>query len=169
MSFTRKSNPDTADRQLLMLPDVPVLDGLSKAGQAAFIDWWSRVREALKREDDILRALIGDVRDSIKEQPADDSSTTIVQVGGGGGGVSREEVEQIVNESVTNAVANARYTHSQGVPSTEWLIVHNLGWKPSATVIDSVGNEVCGDVKHDSITQLRISFTNSFSGNAYLT
>lgn len=169
MSFTRKSNPDTADRQLLMLPDMPVLDGLSKTGQAAFTDWWSRVREALKREDDILRSLIGDVRDSIPDQTSDSADTTIVQIGGSGGGVSREEVEQIVSESVTNAVASARYTHSQGVPSTEWIIVHNLGWKPSATVIDSIGNEVCGDVLHDSITQLRISFTNAFSGNAYLT
>jgi hypothetical protein len=168
MSLVRKSNPDTADRQLLMLPDLPVLDGLSKAGQTSFADWWNRVREALKREDDILRALIGGVRDSIPTQATETPGSTIVNIDGSGG-VSREEVEQIVSDSISNAIANARYTHSQGVPSTEWLIVHNLGWKPSATVIDSVGNEVCGDVKHDSITQLRISFTNAFSGNAYLT
>ena len=167
MSLTRKSNPDTADRQLLTLPDFPALDGLSKIGQAAFSDWWQRTREALKREDDIIRSLIGDARDSQSNQQTQDSSTTVVSIGGSG--VSRDEVEQIVGESVASAIENARYIHSQGFPSAEWIVIHNLGWKPSVTVIDSVGNEVYGDVKHDSTTQLRIGFTNSFSGNAYLT
>ena len=167
MSLIRKSNPDTADRQLLMLPDLPVLDGLSKAGQASFADWWHRTREALKREDDIIRSLIGGAQDSQSNQQTQDSSTTVVSIGGSG--VTRDEVEQIVDESVASAIENARYIHSQGFPSAEWVVIHNLGWKPSVTVIDSVGSEVYGDVKHDSTTQLRIGFTYSFSGSAYLT
>lgn len=169
MSLVRKSNQDTADRQLFTLPDMPVIDGVPKDAQLSLSDWWTRVREALVREDNILRDLIGGVRESIPAQPAADSGATILSISGGSQGVTREEVEQIVNDSVSDAITNARYTHSQGFPSTEWLIIHNLGWKPSATVIDSAGNEVCGDVRHESVTQLRISFTNSFSGYAYLT
>lgn len=60
------------------------------------------------------------------------------------------------------------YTHTQATPSTTWIVSHNLGKFPSVTVVDSSGEEVEGDVMHDSANALRILFSAGFSGVAYL-
>jgi hypothetical protein len=167
MSFARKTNTDTADRPLNTLPEMPLLAGLSEKDRGLLTEWWMNVRDVLDREDEVLRKLKSS---STSGSTATQEVSNIVQIGGGrSGGVSREEVEQIVGESINDAISNARYTHNQGSPAFEWFIVHDLGWKPSATVIDSMGNQVFGDVTHDSVTQLRIRFYSSFSGVAYLT
>lgn len=167
MSFVRKTNTDTADRPLKTLPEMPLLAGLSEKDRGLLTEWWFNVRDVLDREDEVLRRLRG--TDTTGSTTVQEVSNT-VQIGGSGSeGVSREEVEQIIGSSINDAISNARYTHNQGSPAFEWLIVHDLGWKPSATVIDSMGNQVFGDVTHDSVTQLRIRFYSSFSGVAYLT
>lgn len=62
-----------------------------------------------------------------------------------------------------------RYVFNQASPSTEWVITHSLGGKPSVTVVDSADTVVVGEVKYDSDTQVTVSFTAAFSGHAYLT
>jgi hypothetical protein len=69
----------------------------------------------------------------------------------------------------TNAGNTRRHVHSQGVSSTEWIINHSLGGKPSVTIVDSADTHVIGEVKYDSNTQVTVSFTVPFSGYAYLT
>jgi hypothetical protein len=44
------------------------------------------------------------------------------------------------------------------------VVEHNLGKYPSTTVIDSADDEVEGRVTHDSINQLTLTFTASFTG-----
>lgn len=65
--------------------------------------------------------------------------------------------------------ASARHVHTQSSPSDEWLITHSLGGRPSVTVVDSASTTVIGEVSYLSDSQVRISFTNPFSGYAYLT
>jgi hypothetical protein len=60
------------------------------------------------------------------------------------------------------------YLHSQDVPSATWVIVHNLGRMPSVTVLDSASTVVYGNVTHDSVNQVTITFSASFGGKAYL-
>ena len=60
------------------------------------------------------------------------------------------------------------YTHDQSTPSDNWLISHNLGFRPNLTVIDSAGSNVIGYVEHISSNQLRVTFSAAFSGVAYL-
>jgi hypothetical protein len=185
MSLNRKAGKDTADRPLQTLPDVPLLSSLSPEDSGMLTEWWMKVRDVLDREDEVLRALLAKVSPSsatassaenttvIQSQPTIPASDSGGSGSDAGGGVTREEVIQIVNESIgdsiEDAIANARYTHSQLTPSVEWIVIHDLGWKPSVTVMDSMNNHVWGDVTHDSSVQLRIFFSSAFSGNAYLT
>ena len=48
--------------------------------------------------------------------------------------------------------------------SSTVTVTHNLGKLPAVTVIDSAGDEVKGDVDHQGINQLVISFSAPFSG-----
>lgn len=65
-------------------------------------------------------------------------------------------------------VSDAYYTHTQTVPSALWTITHNLGKKPSVSVVDSAENIVIGNVTYVSDNALTVSFTGGFAGKAYL-
>ena len=56
----------------------------------------------------------------------------------------------------------------QGTPTATWTIVHDLGLYPDVQVVDSSGDQVEGDVTHDSVDQLTVVFSAAFSGDAYL-
>jgi hypothetical protein len=59
------------------------------------------------------------------------------------------------------------YKHEQGVPSATWVVAHGLQKIPAVTVIDNEGNEVRGDVRHDSTEQLTLTFAYPFSGRVH--
>lgn len=56
---------------------------------------------------------------------------------------------------------------SQAFSSDSVVVVHNFGKYPSVTVIDSAGDEVIGDVVHNSANQLTITFSASLTGTVY--
>ena len=58
--------------------------------------------------------------------------------------------------------------NAQGTPSTVWTIVHNLDKRPSATVVDTAGTVVSGEISYVSNNEIEINFHNAFSGKAYL-
>jgi hypothetical protein len=60
------------------------------------------------------------------------------------------------------------FTFSQGVASDTWLINHNLGKFPSVVIIDSAETVVIGDVEYLDTNSIRVTFTSSFSGTAFL-
>lgn len=60
------------------------------------------------------------------------------------------------------------YIHNQTLPTTDWVITHNLNKNPSITVVDSAGEEVEGAVVINSLNQVTITFCAAFSGKAYL-
>ena len=64
---------------------------------------------------------------------------------------------------------NERHVHNQGSPSSQWIITHALGGRPSVTVVDTAGTVVIGEVTYNSTTQVTVNFTSAFSGFAYLT
>jgi hypothetical protein len=59
------------------------------------------------------------------------------------------------------------YTHTQSQAQTVWTVQHNLGKYPSVTVVDSAGTVVEGDIHHDSLNQVTLTFSAAFSGSAY--
>lgn len=60
------------------------------------------------------------------------------------------------------------YTHTQGSPSTEWTIDHNLNKHPSITVVDSAGTVVWCAASYPSLNRVVLSFSAAFSGRAYM-
>jgi len=49
-----------------------------------------------------------------------------------------------------------------------WVINHNLGFKPSVTVMDYGKNNIECDIEHVNENQLRLRFSDLISGYAYL-
>lgn len=60
------------------------------------------------------------------------------------------------------------YVFNQNTPSATWTITHNLGRRPSVTVVDSAGTVVIGEVTYTSDNDLVVTFSAGFSGQAYL-
>ena len=60
------------------------------------------------------------------------------------------------------------YVFEQTVASAEWDITHNLGKRPSVTIVDSAGTVVVGDIRYLSDDRVILSFAGAFSGTAYL-
>ena len=61
------------------------------------------------------------------------------------------------------------YTHLQSVAAAVWTLNHNLGFRPSVSILDTGGNEVEADVVHMNSNQLVIRFAIPLAGLARLT
>lgn len=83
--------------------------------------------------------------------------------------VNQDSPNQVVIRSGGAAGNTRRHVFTQASASTDWVITHTLGGKPSITIVDSADTVVIGEVKYDSNTQVTVSFTSAFSGFAYLT
>jgi hypothetical protein len=71
-------------------------------------------------------------------------------------------------EVVPTAPQVLAYEHTQGVVSNSWVINHNLGFKPNVTVVDSAGTIYEGEITYTNSNSLTVSFSQAFSGKAYL-
>lgn len=60
------------------------------------------------------------------------------------------------------------YVHKQQASENIWNITHNLDKYPSVTVVDTGFTVVYGEIEYVSKNELRIIFTDPFSGEAYL-
>lgn len=60
------------------------------------------------------------------------------------------------------------YTHTQAVSSAIWTIDHNLGFKPTAVVIDSGGTNCEGSFSYPNNNTMVITFNSAFTGTAYI-
>ena len=73
-----------------------------------------------------------------------------------------------LDESVLSFDIPQSYRHIQIPNSAAWTITHNLGFRPSVTVIDLDGDVVNGDIAYNTINQLTITFSSEIKGEAYL-
>ena len=62
----------------------------------------------------------------------------------------------------------AAFVFTQDVASALWLVGHNLGMRPSVTVVDTLDREVEADVEYVDDDNLTISFGRIATGKAYL-
>ena len=60
------------------------------------------------------------------------------------------------------------YTHTQSVASAVWTINHDLGFNPTAVVLDSAGTNCEGSFSYPTINQMVITFNSAFTGIAYI-
>ena len=75
----------------------------------------------------------------------------------------------LTSSTVDAAVLNDRLIFTQASPSATWNITHELGGRPSVTIVDSAGTVVYGEVVYNSNTSITAFFSAPFSGFAYLT
>lgn len=64
--------------------------------------------------------------------------------------------------------ATVSYTHIQATSSSVWTIHHDLGFEPTAVVLDSAGTNCEGTFSYPSKNTLVITFTAPFTGTAYV-
>ena len=75
---------------------------------------------------------------------------------------------EALSEKLLKDFNDKTYEHRQNSPSKIWKIKHNLNKKPSATVTDSAGSQVIGDVIYIDNNNVELHFSAPFSGVAYL-
>lgn len=60
------------------------------------------------------------------------------------------------------------FEYVQVEPLAIWTIVHNMGFYPSVTAVDSAGSQVEGHVIYLNLNSVTIEFVAAFSGHAHL-
>ena len=63
---------------------------------------------------------------------------------------------------------NSTVVHDQASANATWTMTHNLGRYPAIDIIDSAGNHVIGDIKHNSVNQAVATFDNAFADKAII-
>ena len=69
---------------------------------------------------------------------------------------------------IGGSAAAAGYVHSQGTEALEWIVNHNLGYKPLVSVLVDGVTEADALVTHSSVNQVRIEFLLPRKGSARL-
>lgn len=64
-------------------------------------------------------------------------------------------------------IAALSYSHTQPIPAADWVIAHNLGYRPAGIrAFDSADTEWIGDVEHVDDNNLILHFVSAFGGRA---
>lgn len=79
-----------------------------------------------------------------------------------------EGFDGTLTEFLSQYDVNVNYHHTQDVPSTSWVITHNIGYKPNISLFDNEGNNIEGDISHSSDNQITVTFAIQISGTAIL-
>lgn len=77
------------------------------------------------------------------------------------------QVESIAATLASSGATDKTYRHVQAEASATWTINHNLGKRPTISIVDSAGTVVIGDVHYNSDAQCIASFSAPFAGEAY--
>jgi hypothetical protein len=60
------------------------------------------------------------------------------------------------------------FTFTQMAPVMQWVITHNLGYRPAVSAFDNNNDEIVGQITHASVNALTIDFSIAVSGFALL-
>lgn len=74
----------------------------------------------------------------------------------------------LLSSAIKDPVDTPEYVHTQAIPSTEWIVEHNLNCHPSVTITNYEGDVVEGECQYINNNKLILSFNAEFSGKAYL-
>lgn len=105
------------------------------------------------RQGNVLKSMIPNVVDDITST----SATAALSANQG----------YILNNLI-NEKQDKNFYFTQTTASNTWVITHNLNKYPSATIIDSAGTEVVGNITYNSLNQITITFSGAFKGSATL-
>ena len=74
----------------------------------------------------------------------------------------------VASDNKLTFTAKLGYVFTQSTPATVWTINHDLNKYPSVSIVDSANDEVIGEVKYNSTSQIVLTFSAAFSGKAFL-
>lgn len=74
----------------------------------------------------------------------------------------------VASDNKLTFTAKLGYVFTQSTPATVWTINHDLGKYPAVNIVDSANDEVIGEVKYNSTSQVVLTFSAAFSGKAFL-
>lgn len=76
-------------------------------------------------------------------------------------------LEEMLDQLVLIATRQT-YVHTQSVASMTWTIAHNLGRRPSVTIIDAAGDLSVARIAYTDLNNLTLTFSEAITGTAYL-
>jgi len=81
-----------------------------------------------------------------------------------------EQIEDVIEQTIEQIekYKDKNFVHEQNESSAEWIINHNLGKYPTATVVDSAGTEVVCEITHIDTNTCIITMKAPFKGKAIL-
>lgn len=60
------------------------------------------------------------------------------------------------------------YEHNQTTAATTWNIAHNMGKRPSVTILDGAGDLSFGRIAYTDLNNITLTFSEAITGTAYL-
>lgn len=70
---------------------------------------------------------------------------------------------------VTSSTAGVAYRHVQGEPAADWVVQHDLGYKPAGVWVQMAdGTVIDADAEHVSDSELVIHLGSALSGEAFI-
>jgi hypothetical protein len=69
---------------------------------------------------------------------------------------------------MTSKKGDLSFVHEQTNPSNTWVVNHNLGKKPSVTIVTTTDTTVIGEITYNNENKLTINLSSANSGKAYL-
>ena len=79
-----------------------------------------------------------------------------------------QPTSSIAITGIIGGKGDANYVHDQGTTASIWNVQHNLGKKPSVTVVSSTDAVVYGIVEYIDNNNVKLTFeSGAFSGKAY--
>jgi hypothetical protein len=86
----------------------------------------------------------------------------------GGNGTIKNDTYYDLVSFVPHPVEDKTFVFTQSVPSTTWLIQHNLDKFPSVSVVNINNVQMYGNVIYTDLNNLIVEFSAGFSGKAYI-
>ena len=69
---------------------------------------------------------------------------------------------------MTSKKGDLSFVHEQTNASNTWVVNHNLGKKPSVTIVTTTDTTVIGEITYNNENKLTINLSSANSGKAYL-
>lgn len=73
-----------------------------------------------------------------------------------------------VQDAIEEVRSRSRFEFIQNAAASTWNITHNMRFFPNVSVVDTALSKVVGEVEYLTENSLRVTFTQSFAGRAYL-
>lgn len=73
-----------------------------------------------------------------------------------------------VQDAIEEVRSRSRFEFIQSAASSTWNITHNMRFFPNVSIVDTALSNVIGEVEYLTENSLRVTFSQSFAGRAYL-